>query len=227
MSEEPSARVVPEERPRLPPADPVPRPRDADPDADPDHPDHHLVPRRSSSAFPCSGSASSPPASPSSRYSRRCRSAAGSIAATTPRRPGPAPRWSSSPASAFGRGRNRPCTCSASACCWASATCSAWPAIRCWRCARAGPRSREAVARLLHGRGFGRTGARPVRRGMARRLGGAAAHRTSVRHRPHRRDVERARRAADQAGPDEGAGITIPATSCPSAAAQAARAFPP
>ena len=41
-----------------------------------------------------------------------------------------------------------------------------------------------------------------LRRGMARRLGGAAAHRTSVRHRPRRRDFKCARRAADQAGPD-------------------------
>ena len=47
---------------------------------------------------------------------------AGSIAATTPRRPGPGPPWSSWPASAFGFGRNPPCTCWASACFWASAT---------------------------------------------------------------------------------------------------------
>ena len=139
MSEEPSARVVPRERPRLPPADSVPRPRDADPDADPDHPDHHLVPR----------DRARPARALARHHCHRLRHHPGIHgAAGRPldrsrqrrqgdpdrRRPGLLGLHRLLGLAAIG-----PAPARASACFWASATCSAWPAIRCWRCARAGP----------------------------------------------------------------------------------------
>src|SRR5262249_41005481 len=68
-----------------------------------------------------------------------------------------------------------------------------------------GARGRRAQpgngARLLHGRGIGRTGARPIRGRLARRLGGAAADAPPLRHPSRRRRCDRDRRAVDQARP--------------------------